>query len=118
MPSDGTQRESEVLVVLGAATAPDSLAALRRQYQVTSVLPPRLVVLPGGVDINALGRLRGVEAILAQPSDEAPASLSEPERLFVSAWRARQHADAKTRAGEGLNWDAPGFLPPDPPTRK
>jgi hypothetical protein len=118
MQSDGTQREPEVLVVLGPAIAPDSLAALKRQYQVTSVLPPRLVVLSAGADIEALSRRPGVEAVLAQPSDEAPASLSEPERLFVSAWRARQHAEAKTRVGEGLAWDAPGFLPPDPPARK
>jgi len=118
MQSDGTQREPEVLVVLEPATAPDSLAALRRQYQVTSVLPPRLVVLTAGADTEALGRLRGVEAILAPASDDEPASLTESERLFVSAWRARQHADTKTRTGEGLAWDAPGFLPPDPPTRK
>jgi hypothetical protein len=118
MQSDDTQHEPEVLVILRPGAGTDGLARLRSEYPVTSVMPPRIAVLSAGAGIERVSGLPDVEAVLAQPEDEAPPSLSEPERLFVSAWRARQHAGPKTRAGDGLSWDAPGFLPPDPPIRK
>jgi hypothetical protein len=117
MQSDDTQHEREVLVILRSGTTADGLARLKNQYQVTSVVPPRIVVLSAGQSVERLNDLPDVEAVLARPSDETPSSLNESERLFVSAWRARQYAGGKTRVGEGLAWDAPGFLPPDPPKR-
>lgn len=113
MQGDETRLDREVLVVLRAATATESLERLKRQSHVISVLPPRLVVLAPGASREALGSLPGVEAVLAQTPGEVPPSLTDAEQLFVSAWRAR--AEDKTRVGEGLPWDAPGFLPPDKP---
>lgn len=118
MESNETQHEPEVLVVLHPATASDSLATLKSRYRVTSVLPPRLAVLSAGANVEAVSSLPGVEAVLTQSSDQLPPSLNEPERLFVSAWRARLQADRKTRVGDGLAWDSPGFSPPDRPRRK
>jgi hypothetical protein len=44
-----------------------------------------------------------------------PPSLGESERLFAQAWQLRQQSGGKQRRGEGLGWDAEGFLPPDKP---
>jgi hypothetical protein len=48
------------------------------------------------------------------PPPRLPPDLTQSERLFVAAWEARRQP--KSRVGEGLSWDAPGFLPPDSPT--
>lgn len=42
--------------------------------------------------------------------------LDEGARLFVAAWRERP-LSKPDRVGEGLSWDAPGFEPPDRPSR-
>ena len=76
--------------------------------RVLSAYPPRLYVveceaLPGG--FAAVGR-----------DDEIPSDLSEGERLFAAGWQ--QSKRPKTRRGEGLSWDAPGFEPPDDPKKR
>jgi hypothetical protein len=118
MQDEDATHGSEVLVVLQPDAAPGALASLKNQYQVTSVLPPRIAVVSGGGSMEQINNHPGVEAVLVQPSDEDPPSLNDAERLFVSAWRTRQHAEGKIHVGEGLPWDAPGFLPPDEPKRK
>jgi len=39
-------------------------------------------------------------------------SLGDRESLFVSAWRTRLQQQPKKRAGDGLDWDHPGFKSP------
>jgi len=117
MQSNDTHANREVLVILRPGTASNTIDRLKAEYRVTSILPPRIVGLSAGQDVERLNDLPDVEAVLTEPLDEPPSSLSDSERLFVSGWLARQQAGGKTRAGDGVAWDAPGFLPPDPPKR-
>lgn len=104
----------EFLVVLEPRLADLALAHLRATGNVTQVLAPRLALVRA--DPDAMARAAQIEGVLNVSDDtlpELPQDLTPSERLFVSAWEARRQP--KTRPGEGLSWDAPGFLPPDPP---
>lgn len=105
----------EVLVVLEAAHAAQALDELRRHAPVIGVLPPRLAVVAAAAgQVRELRTLPGLEALFENEIPEAfRASLEPGERLFAEAWLARQREKGKPRPGDGLPWDAPGFLPPD-----
>lgn len=82
---------------------------LRRHGRVTQVLPPRLaLVVPGVGGLTDLAQLPGIALHADGPPD--PEGLSEGERLFVDAWWLRRAG--KSRRGDGLPWDSPGYLPP------
>lgn len=107
----------ELLVFLEPDLADQALAQLRAVVDVTQVLLPRLALVRA--DPEALPRvsgIRGVADVHDDASFEHPPDLSSAESLFVSAWQARQQP--KIRPGQGLDWDAPGFLPPDPPGQR
>lgn len=107
---------AERLVILAASGLPGAFDRLRARHTAAALLPPRLLVLSGGeAELDALRADPAVEAVLAPGDTALPASLSPEERLFAEAWLARQGMAGKTRPGEGLPWDAPGRLPPDPP---
>jgi hypothetical protein len=78
-------------------------------------LPPRIGVVE--VDDDAVAGLRRAAGVLGIGDPDLPddvrAGLTETERLFADAWAAGR--EPKTRPGEGLAWDAPGFQPPDLP---
>lgn len=118
MANDETIDPREVLVVFRAGMPADALAHLRNLYRLTSMAPPRIAVVAGGEDVEGLRQRPDVEAILTTTNDAAPDSLSESERLFVNGWRARHQSGGKSRTGDGLAWDAPGFLPPDKPDQR
>lgn len=113
----------EFLVVLDPASATAAaeapLPALRAAARVTQVMSDRVVLVQaeGPELVATLRAVPGVALVLtepeAEPSVDDAVGLDEKERLFVAAWRAR--ARPKQRPGEGLDWDAPGFLPPDRP---
>jgi hypothetical protein len=111
------QAMKEVLVVLSSDASSRALDGLRGRYPVKSLLPPRIAILGGESDIPALHALPEVEAILTTPTDPLPSSLSPTESTFIMAWQARQQSAEKDRQGEGLPWDAEGYLPPDPPKK-
>jgi hypothetical protein len=108
----------EILVVLTHDSGRRALDDLRRRYQVRSVLPPRIAILESESDAHGLQGLPQVEAVLTGSAEPIPASLSESESTFVKAWQTRQQPVRKQRTGEGLSWDAEGFVPPDPPKKK
>jgi hypothetical protein len=102
----------EVLVVLEPRAAEKALARLRSVSQVIQVLPPRLAfVLVDAKNMARLARIQGVLKAYDDVPAKFPSDLTASERLFVSAWKARRQP--KTRPGEGLPWDAPGYIPPD-----
>jgi hypothetical protein len=104
----------ELLVILEPRLADEALAQLRGVANVTQVLVPRLALVRADPEIvERVARIEGVADVYEDAVSELPADLTPSERVFVSAWEARRQP--KTRAGEGLPWDAPGFLPPDPP---
>jgi hypothetical protein len=104
----------ELLIVLESRTASETLARLRAVASVTQVFPPRLALVQAGPDaMTRVVRIHGVLHVLDGPARKLPADLTPAERIFAAAWQARQQP--KTRAGDGLPWDAPGFEPPGPP---
>lgn len=104
----------EVLVVVRDPTGYDqAIEAWRRSAAVTQELSPWV----------ALARLDGEAPDVPGTrwyTGDVPAEvllgLDPAARLFVAAWRDRQHPEQ--RIGDGLSWDAPGFHPPDPPAGK
>ena len=114
----GSGGKRELLVILSGARADEALKQLSANYNVQHVASPRVFVVVGGQD--ALAGLRAVPGVLAATAGELPPAalegLDEGESLFVAAWLSRiKEGPSKQRPGEGLSWDAPGFVPPDPP---
>ena len=105
----------EALLIVEPALADQVLGGVTRAVTVTQRLPPRLAVVTGDEDdLAALQQVPGVVAVIeGSVPESARAELDPTERLFVDAWLKRQQP--KVRPGEGLPWDAPGYLPPDPP---
>jgi hypothetical protein len=104
----------ELLLVLERRVADQALAQVRAVANVTQVLEPRLALVRADPEIAArVARVEGVLGVYEDAVPEIPPDLTSSERTFVSAWEARRQP--KTRTGEGLPWDAPGHLPPDPP---
>jgi hypothetical protein len=110
-----TGEAHEDLVILNDDATAQALATLRSVVTVTHVLAPRLVLVKSGVDAAVLRSLPGVRSVY---TDDVPAgvrfALTPSELLFVDGWGIRRHGKAH-RLGQGLPWDTPGFLPPDPP---
>ena len=107
----------EVLVWFDTESASDALAQLGEIGQVTQVLPPRLAlaVVPAD-DVTRVLDIEWTLGVFQRGDRVAIPDLSVPEQLFVAAWERR--APKKARPGGGLDWDAPGYLPPDPPPRR
>ncbi len=91
------------------------LDRLGRSATLVQHQPPRLAIVESDEDARAA--LRTAPGVLAvgEPDlpDDVRARLTDTERLFVDAWVVGRQP--KTRRGEGLAWDAPGFQPPDLP---
>ena len=75
---------------------------------------PRLVV---GEPAASDAAVRGIEGVVAVSAGELPQSLLDrlapEEQLFATAWASRMAETPKQRRGEGMAWDARGFVPPD-----
>jgi hypothetical protein len=105
-------------MVLDEDAVGETLDRLRGTFRVMHVASPRLVVVERTPAATAAAA-QGVEGVVAVSDGELPQELLDrlgPEdQLFASAWASRMTDTAKERKGEGLAWDAPGFVPPDPP---
>jgi hypothetical protein len=110
----------EVLILFKEPPSQRAVADLKARYAVKALAPPRIAVLRLQENqLQDLQRMPGVEAVLLGPSNTPPASLTEQERLFIAGWQQQQQGEGgKRRKGEGLPWDAEGYLPPDRPTSK
>lgn len=109
-----TESQQEQLVLLEVAGADLAIAEIEALAPVIQMLPPRLLLVRADADArNAILRVPGVVNVfdVAAPPVDVPLDLSLAERVFVDAWVAR--SAPKTRRGDGLDWDAPGFEPPD-----
>jgi len=116
-PARGERREALIVVSSDAGWS-----ALTRDLQElgippTHAFPPRCVIAE--LDPAALDRIRrgpGVRVVLDAIPESELGVLPEELRLVAAAWnerfRSKGHAEGR---GRGLSWDAPGFLPPDPP---
>jgi hypothetical protein len=108
--------ELEALVVLRGA-----LPLAAGPWRVVASLPPRVVLVQ--IDDANLAALKSRADVAATTTAAAQAEslqvtppLSDTEQLFAAAWAARGKK-SQTRRGDALDWDAPGFEPPDKPPR-
>lgn len=108
---------SELMLILGADRSVDAPPGL---YRVTQKVSSRVVIVESGDTAKEeLQAMDGVDAVLEpgeRPAGHIRGTLTETEALFVDAYSHR--ARPKERLGDGLNWDAEGFLPPDPPPKR
>lgn len=102
---------SDILVILKAAGAADASRA-HSGARVTQSVSDRVFVAQGQITPSS-----AVERVLtgSESGSDLPADLTPTEKLFVEGWLLSKKP--KRRTGEGLDWDAPGFQPPDPPKR-
>jgi hypothetical protein len=126
--ADATARTQEatvsqsrpVLVLLPEASASEQVGRLQSAYRVLTLMRPRLAVVE--VDEQALTALRKTPDVVGVYEQNVPpdvlAGLRPEERLFVEGWILQQASKDKSRSGDGLSWDAPGFQPPGPPVKK
>lgn len=67
-------------------------------------------------DSDVIRQIPGVRVVEGALSEAELAALPEELRFAAAAWNERLRARENPRAmGRGQSWDAPGFLPPDPP---
>lgn len=90
-------------------------------YRVMQSVSPRVVIVEpsGDTTKEKLQTTNGVDAVLERGESltgDVRRTLTDTEALFVDAYAQRSRP--KERLGEGLDWDAKGFLPPDPPTKR
>jgi hypothetical protein len=113
----------EIFIRLKAGTAPN-LEGLLKAIETAggralSVYPPHaiLALLPPSA-VEVVSQRDDVAAAWTEPiSRQTIESAEEPLRTALQAWN--EHLARRPRkpaaAAEGLSWDAPGRLPPDPP---
>lgn len=88
--------------------------------RVTQKISPRVCIVAADDDA-AIEKLRSRDAVVVlEPGGALPSGVRETltpsEAMFVDAFVQRSRP--KTRLGDGLDWDAEGFLPPDPPPKR
>jgi hypothetical protein len=101
----------EVLVVVkdpgGFRAAMD---VWRRSATVVQELPPWVaLVQPRG----EVPDVPGTRWYTGPVPPDVLLTIDPPARIFIAAWLDRQAP--KNRPGDGLRWDAHGYLPPDRP---
>ena len=91
------------------------LDRLGRSVTLVQHLPPRLAVVESDDDARAALRTAPDVLGIGDPDlpDDVRGRLTDTERVFADAWVLGRRP--KTRPGDGLAWDAPGFEPPDLP---
>ena len=119
MPEEDADRLEALIVAADDAGWAALTRSLReRGLAPTHSFPPRCII---GVlcraDLDSLRGVPGVRVIVDRVPESRIVTLPEPLRLAAAAWneRLRSRAEGGRARGRGESWDAPGFLPPDPP---
>lgn len=105
---------SEILVVTGHGKP--ALPVVEAYGRAVHTVSDRVVTVTLAPEVN-LDEVRSDPAVRwagRTPPDTVVAELDPGERLFVAGW-LRRGDEKPPRPGEGLDWDTPGRLPPDPP---
>ena len=105
----------EALIILQSSLSADQRAAIARVAPVKQSISDRVFVAEvAGTGLDDLRATRGIARVVTggEPVDTLPA-MTDAERLFARAWLSSRGA-VKSRRGDGLDWDAPGMVPPDP----
>jgi hypothetical protein len=109
--------DGDLLAILSSESARAAIDDLADAYPVTHEASWRvLVIRHGGGDFGDVAAIPGVAVVSgADVASEILEGLNKGEALFVQAWSQRRGSPKERRRGEGLDWDAEGFEPPDPP---
>lgn len=105
----------EALIILQSSLSADQRAAIARVAPVRQSISDRVFVAEvAGTGLDDLRATTGIARVVTggEPVDTLPA-MTDAERLFAGAWLSSRGA-VKSRRGDGLDWDAPGMVPPDP----
>ena len=105
-----TAPDSDQLLLILDPSVPAVRGRIEEEYRVLSAFSPRVLTIAGNVPPSVPGVLCATAAAV-EPG--LLAGLTESERLGIAAWQMRKAP--KARLGDGLSWDAPGFLPPGGP---
>jgi hypothetical protein len=108
----------ELLIVMSEGSADDAGPQLLDGFPIVHAVSRRVFVIETPVDAGSteIDALPGVAAVSEGGlAPEILEGLDETEALFVKAWSRKREESKKQRRGEGLDWDAVGFDPPDPP---
>lgn len=107
---------AEVLIILLLSITPADREAILGVATPTQVISDRVfLATPNPTALPQLQAMSGSAIVLTgeEPAPSLP-SLDDAELLFVQAWLSK-HGQVKQRLGEGLDWDTPPMIPPDPP---
>lgn len=106
----------EDLLILDQDRAPHLQALIsQRGQRVIQHASARVLVVEGEAGaVAAIAQEAGVLSGQGQPVAEAlpELGLGIGETLFIKAWLCRRAQGEKTRTGDGLEWNTPGFSPP------
>ena len=104
----------EVLIAIDDDAMAKVLAALMSVARVIQVHPPHPILVAPGADLVPLRSLAGVRWVSTDKIPAAAFRAHAGRTPVVGGWEQRGQGE-RGRPGQGLSWDAPGFLPPDPP---
>ena len=105
----------EALIILQSSLSADQRAAIARVAPVKQSISDRVFVAEvAGTGLDDLRATPGIDRVVTggESVDTLPA-MTDTERLFARAWLSSR-GEVKSRRGDGLDWDAPGMVPPDP----
>jgi hypothetical protein len=108
----------ELLVIMSEGSTREGGAGLPDRFRIVHTVSPRVFVIESPADVSSteVAALPGVASVSKGGAAlEILEGLNETESLFVQAWSTRKGDSETQRRGEGLDWDADGFVPPDPP---
>ena len=110
--------DGELLVIVSSEPTGRGVEVLPERFPIVHAVSSRVFViaLPADGRSAELAALPGIASVSRSgPDSEILDGLDEMETLFVRAWSRRKEEFGARRRGEGLDWDANGFEPPDPP---
>lgn len=106
---------SQALIILQPSLSADTRAAIARVASATQSISDRVFVADiGGTTLDALRATPGIARVaIGGDAVETLPTMSDAERLFAAGWLSSRGKD-KSRPGDGLDWDNPPMVPPDP----
>lgn len=115
---EGERRDALIVAANDAGWSALARSLAEREVAPAHSFPPRCVIAAlRPSDVDAFRQVPAVRVIVDVLPESQIAGLPEELRLAAAAWneRLRSRAGSAPVRGRGERWDAPGFLPPDPP---
>ena len=110
--------DRELLVIVNNDSTGSGDAEFSDRFRIVHIMSPRVFVIELPADANSaeISALPGLAVVReSEVTPETLKGLDETEALFIQAWSEHREESETQRRGEGFDWDADGFEPPDPP---